>query len=309
MVKKICPVCGRETDILIEGVCPDCYRKSHPILEVPSSLKVLRCSNCGALYINGRWVRGFRVLEKYVESRVKAKGVLEKVEVKIRPGLAEVKAFGKAHPAIPESYSEEYKVRLIYVNDLCPTCRAELTQHEEAVIQVRVIGRDASEYKDRVMDVVKVELVKNAERGRVIKVEDVERGFDIKVTNSKLARSLALAIHREFPSVMLEATKVVGSRGGRRISHKAYSIHLIALSKGEVVNINGEYYLVKSIYRNHLELVNVRSGLSTTLNYDKLVMANVVPVNEYQVSCVGDGVVVKVGEVSFDLRGIKLICP
>ncbi len=37
-------MCGRETDILIEGLCPDCYRKTHPLARVKRDVVgIVRC--------------------------------------------------------------------------------------------------------------------------------------------------------------------------------------------------------------------------------------------------------------------------
>ncbi len=49
-MRKVCALCGRETDILIEGLCPDCYRKTHPLARVKRDVVgIVRCPSCGAI--------------------------------------------------------------------------------------------------------------------------------------------------------------------------------------------------------------------------------------------------------------------
>lgn len=57
-MRRVCALCGRETDILIEGLCPDCYRKTHPLVRVKRDfVGIVRCPSCGAMLYRGRWVR------------------------------------------------------------------------------------------------------------------------------------------------------------------------------------------------------------------------------------------------------------
>lgn len=308
-MRKICPVCGRETDILIEGLCPDCYRSTHRIIETPSNVQVLMCRGCGAYFINGRWVKGIRNLQRLIESRIKVKGVVEGLEVRVFRDRARIKVRGKASELMPYSYEEDYEVKLTLQMDLCPSCRAELMEKEEAIIQLRLIGGDLNEVRERVMDIVKVTLAKGEDRGRVIKIEDAEDGFDIKVTSQGLARSIALNIHRELPSIMRETSKVVGYRGDRRVEKRTISIHIIGLSKGDVVNISGVNYLVKSLHRDHIELIKLSDGELVSLKYSRLIQERLNQIKDYSISCSGGKVTVSIGNSQYTLSRLDLICP
>ncbi|WP_292000299.1 60S ribosomal export protein NMD3 [Caldivirga sp.] len=309
MLRKICPVCGRETDILIEGVCPDCYRLTHRIIEAPNEVNVLMCYGCGAYFINGRWSKGIKGLERLISSKIRVKGIVDEMNIRVFRDEAKIKVKGKASELIPGSYDEEYTVKLTFKKDLCPSCRAELMEKEEAIIQLRLIGGDVGEFKVKVMDIVRMTLAKGEDRGRVIKVEDVNGGFDIKVTNQRLARSIALNVHRELPSFMQETSKVVGYRGDKRIEKRSISIHLIGLSKGDVVNISGVNYLVKSLHRDHLDLIKLSDGSLVSIKYGKLMQAKLSQVKDYSVSCSDGKVVISINGLHYTLNNVNLICP
>ncbi|WP_291764751.1 60S ribosomal export protein NMD3 [Caldivirga sp. UBA161] len=309
MLRKICPVCGRETDVLIEGVCPDCYRLTHKIIEVPSEVNILMCYGCGAYFINGRWSRGIGSLEKLISSKIRIKGIADNISIRVFRDEAKIKVKGKASELMPNSYEEEYTVKLMFKRDLCPSCRAELMEKEEAIIQVRLIGGDLGEFKAKVMDIVRMTLAKGEDRGRVIKVEDVNGGFDIKVTNQRLARSIALNVHRELPSFMQETSKVVGYRGDKRIEKRSISIHLIGLSKGEVVNISGIDYLIKSLHKDHVDLVKLNDGSLVSIKYGKLTQVKLSQVKDYSVSCSSGKVIININGLQYTLNNVNLICP
>ncbi|ABW02588.1 60S ribosomal export protein NMD3 [Caldivirga maquilingensis] len=309
MLRKICPVCGRETDVLIEGVCPDCYRLTHRIIDVPNEVNVLMCYSCGAYFINGRWSRGIRSLEKLVSSKIRVKGIVSDMSIRVFRDEAKIKVKGKASELMPNSYEEEYTVKLMFKRDLCPSCRAELMEKEEAIIQLRLIGGDLSEFKAKVMDIVRMTLAKGEDRGRVIKIEDVNGGFDIKITNQRLARSIALNVHRELPSFMQETSKVVGYRGDKRIEKRSISIHLIGLSKGEVININGADYLIKSLHKDHVDLVKLSDGSLVGIKYSKLTQAKLSQVKDYSISCSDGKVIISINGLQYTLNNVNLICP
>jgi len=309
MLRKVCPICGRETDVLIEGMCPDCYRATHRIIDTPDSVTVLRCRGCGAYFINGRWVRGIRSLERLVTSKVKVRGVVEGMEVRVFRDRAKIKVKGKASELMPNTYEEEYEVKLMFQSDLCPSCRAELMEKEEAIIQLRLIGGDLGDVKSKVMDIVRMTLAKGEDKGRIISVEDANGGFDIKVTSQRLARSIALSIHRELPSFMMETSKVIGYRGDRRVEKRSISIHVVGLSKGEVVNVNGVYYLVKSLHRDHVEFIRLNDGLQLNVKYGRLMQERISQVADYTIQCSGGRVTINVGGSQYVLSGVNLICP
>lgn len=309
MVKKICPVCGRETDMLIEGMCPDCYRLSHRLLETPERIDVLACRGCGAYYIGGRWVRGVGALVKLVNSKIKTHGLVESMDIKVFRDKAKIKVRGKAHELIPSTYDEEYVVKISYKWDLCPTCRAEVLERDEAVIQVRPIGGDANSVKRTVMDIVRRIISKGEERGRVIKIEDFSYGFDIKVTNQRLARSIAIAIHEELPSSFTETGEVMGYKDGRKVERRVISIHVVSVKKGEVVNIDGVYYIVKGIFKDHMDLINLADGSRRVVRFSKLSQLNIRFPHKYTLSCKGTVLEVNVDGIPYSISGIEVLCP
>ncbi len=281
---KICPVCGRPTDRLIEGLCEECFRKSNPLVKDLPKIDRLTfrvCVVCGSVLYKGRWTRRLDVIRRHISDLVKTRGIITKIDVgniALEEGEqeVEVKICGRASDKLQEEYCETYKVYIKIVPDICPTCRSIATGKEKALIQVRYIGEKCSR-EDLLLlrHIIQQVLAKSEEvqRGAVIDIEESGTGFDIKLTNNTIAKAIASAIHRAFPSRMIESHKLVGvDRSGKPITRLTVSIHVLNIKKGDVISIDGKgrYYVLaiskSSIYLKDLESrENIRMSIGEIL--------------------------------------------
>ena len=51
-----CVECGKEIDIFREGVCIDCYLKTHKFTDGPSIIDITCCPHCGNYKYKNMWV-------------------------------------------------------------------------------------------------------------------------------------------------------------------------------------------------------------------------------------------------------------
>ena len=267
MVKRFCPICGKETDLLINGLCIDCYRRENPLAKPKEdTLRVLVCSICGSIFYRGRWVKGKGVLEKIVKDFLEFKGKISSIDVAITPyslhlGEIEVRVKGKASELIPFEYEEVIKLKLNVEKDVCPTCRSIAMSKERAIIQVRgFITGLSKEYIKYIKDIVYQVLAKSDyHRGAVLDIEEVENGIDIKVTNQNLAKSIAYAIHKNFPSRLIETQKLIGmSSQGKPITKLTISVQIITLKKGDVIRVEDELYYVLSVSSSKVNAISLK---------------------------------------------------
>ncbi len=267
---KICPVCGRPTDKLIDGLCEECFRKSNPLVKDLPKIDRLTfrvCAICGSVLYKGRWTRRLDVIKKHISDLIKTRGLITKVEVGdivLEEGEqeVEVKICGKASEKLSEEYCETYRVYVKLVPDVCPTCRSIAMGKERALIQVRYVGeKHSKEDLLLIRHIISQVLAKSEEvqRGAVIDIEESSTGFDIKLTNNTIAKAIASAIHRAFPSKMIESHKLVGmDRSGRPITRLTISIHVLNIKKGDVISLDGKgRYYVLAISRNSICLKNL----------------------------------------------------
>ncbi len=289
-------MCGRETDILIEGLCPDCYRKTHPLARVKRDVVgIVRCPSCGAiLYRGGRWVRDPRVIEKLILESIEYMGRVTNASIEtlsLRHGLntAVVKIRGGSVHELISDYDEEVQVRVRYSEELCPRCRDMINERERAVIQVRSVVPMNGLLKRLIIDVVRKETIKN-ERSGFLKIEDTEEGgLDIKLSDQSLARSIAYKIHKAVPSRVTESQSVVrGGHGDKVITKLSISVALVPLSRGSVIiYLNRPYYVLSYSQGGAFRLMELGSREIINVRLSEIIKDGI-SVPSYETRCVED---------------------
>ncbi len=261
-MRRFCPICGREVDVLIDGMCIECYKKSHPLARIKKDIVgIVRCANCGAILYKGRWVRSEDVIERLIIEALEFTGRISDISLETREfefGLntVRVRLKGVTHELVGE-YEGEVEVKVRYSEGLCPRCRDLILEKERAVIQVRSAIPLDKEISKMIVDVVRKEFDRVKERAGFVKVEESQNGFDIKLSDQNLARSIASKIHKLLPSRVVESQSVIKGRGDKVVTKLCISVYVLALPKGSVVNIDGKYYYVIGYSGNSIRLVDL----------------------------------------------------
>ena len=288
-MRRVCALCGRETDILIEGLCPDCYRKTHPLVRVKRDfVGIVRCPSCGAILYRGRWVRDPRVIEKLILESLEYMGRVTNTSIEtlsLRPGLntAVVRVRGSVHELISD-YDEEVQVKVRYSEELCPRCRDMVNERERAVVQVRSVIPMSGQLKKLIIDIVRKETIRD-ERSGFLKVEDVGEGFDIKLSDQGLARTIAYKIHKAMPSKVTESQSVVRGRGDKVVTKLNISVVLVPLTRGSIIIYSNKPYYVLSYSQGTFRLMELSSREVVNVRLSDIIRGNVT-VPSYEARCV-----------------------
>ncbi len=321
-MRRFCPICGREVEYLIEGLCHECYRRNNPLVkEVPKEIKIVICSNCLSILYRGRWIRKGRVvLKKIIQESITFRGNITDFEmgnIPLSSGRYEVEIHvkGKAHNLL-EEYWESYKLNVRVYEDLCPTCRAIITTREKAIVQVRGLYADLEdEDKVFIKHVAFNILAKSDEvqRGAIINIEEVGNGIDIKVTNQNLARSIAYAIHKVFPSRVIETRKVIGTESSGRIKTKlTLSVQILPLKRGDIIRIGKKYFYVLYVGKSKINLKDLEENSNIDIQLSELVKKGFIKIKPthvcLEVRKVGDELVLTDSEGTIVKKGVKNLC-
>lgn len=264
----ICPICGRPTERLIEGMCEECYLERHPVVEI-KRFNVLKCKYCGALYVRGRWIRpgreGERVLlERLIRDNMKVKGNVDSVEVEIDGDqvIYKISGIGTPHELIkPRRFSAQYTAKITL--DVCLDCRRNIWGSERGLVRIKGFPEDL-----RDADVVKIQAllehiafeIRGKNLGSIISIETSGRSFEISTTEPKLARHIASKIHETLPSDYIESYKKIRGRGDKEVYHYTATIYIITIDEGDIIRRDSNLYLVLNINKNGIYLVNIESG-------------------------------------------------
>ena len=288
-MRRVCALCGRETDILIEGLCPDCYRKTHPLVRVKRDfVGIVRCPSCGAILYRGRWVRDPRVIEKLILESLEYMGRVTNTSIEtlsLKPGLntAVVRVRGSVHELISD-YDEEVQVKVRYSEELCPRCRDMINERERAIVQVRSVIPMSGQLKKLIIDIVRKETIRD-ERSGFLKVEDVGEGFDIKLSDQGLARTIAYKIHKAMPSKVTESQSVVRGRGDKVVTKLNISVVLVPLTRGSIIIYSNKPYYVLSYSQGTFRLMELSSREVVNVRLSDIIRGNVT-VPSYEARCV-----------------------
>ena len=273
-----CPQCGRPTRILINGVCPECFRRENPLATVPEKISLKVCRICGAVDVpSGRWIRRDfeEVVKTVLKGEVEKRGEVKAVDIVYDGGdYAKVRVYGRAHDALPHDYWEEYMVKVERKSAVCPACVKLISKKEEARIQVRALHRALTlAEKKMIKSIAESSLTRSWEKGRAaqpIRVEEGEQGIDIVLASREAARELVSALSSKMFFDVLETSKDVGidesGRGKRRVT---YRLLLPPFREGDIVEYKDKVYLIKRISKGRVSLFSLGNLSETSLGMTK----------------------------------------
>ncbi len=295
---KFCPVCGRRVDTLIDGLCPECYAASHPLIsEPPSRIEGMICRNCGAYRVGKVWKNPKSsipedALLEAVESLVKRSFESKRVRVESfeverlrqKKGAFHVytivKVRGAPYPGVPE-YSDTYRVLVDIGLGICPACRDVTIGKEKAIVQVRARGRELSlteknAVKEAINEVVAALYAKD--RAAIpVEVEETERGIDVKFASKKAAKALVDRLRRMFPAELLSTHKDMGvDPSGRKKTKVTYRLLIQPCRPGDIVEVGSSLYYVESVKESFVKVLAIPGYKETKLSVKRLHRVKVV---------------------------------
>ncbi|MCE4612054.1 MAG: 60S ribosomal export protein NMD3 [Desulfurococcales archaeon] len=231
---RICPSCGRTTEIVISGLCPDCYAQRQPIARgLPGEVEVAICRFCGSVRIRGRWLPSASFDEAVAR-------VVESLSLKPASPIEDVGIAGWRFETLPDWRTRvmltlEGKVESVRVKSevivtvrlkpvTCPRCAVKRSGEYDTLVQVRGEGA--------LKDVVERALEDLEEWDSLIEVIEAPEGVDVYFMHRGAASRFlkALARHAMIESIGKLEHEIVGvSSRGRVRSRKTIVVRL----KGE----------------------------------------------------------------------------
>lgn len=267
-----CPACGRLVDRLVDGLCEECYRKEHPLVDVKSaSIEVEVCRVCGSMrFKRDKWVSSRDELglelKRGIHRVLRVQGYVQNIDVKISNdlSLAVFRVTGRASRDISRDYMEEYVLRISPKKTICETCMGHISKKKQALIQIRAHGRKIGEAELR--KIVKEleesisEISAKYPRAIPVEVEQKPEGLDVYFSDYPAARKVAEALSRRMPLDVLETGKLIGvDKSGREKFKMTIRLALPGFMPGDVIRLNQQLYYVLSMTRQHVELLDLQS--------------------------------------------------
>jgi nonsense-mediated mRNA decay protein 3 len=198
---RICPLCGRKTDVVINGLCPSCYVKKHGILDIPSIVEAQICRYCGSVKIGVKWVpsssfeESIESIIKYVLEKAKPIYPFKKEDVKLARFEYETYPnwLTRVRLTVKTAYMDhivekEYEITVKLKPSICPACKTRVSGEYDTVLQIR--GFHGKNLEDLIL--------KTAEKlnlgNQIVDIINSKDGVDVYFTNTGAARKIARKI-------------------------------------------------------------------------------------------------------------------
>ncbi|MHA2002623.1 MAG: 60S ribosomal export protein NMD3 [Candidatus Thorarchaeota archaeon] len=279
-----CYECGEES--VIEGLCAECYRRTHPLVEVRTPLKLLVCRRCGAVKVPGGWktiieqpsdpeVLIGRQIEILLEQEVKLHVEdlqLEYSEEKILDRVRHilVTASGRSDSSL-SVHSESYPVEVRFSYATCDTCAMMSGGYYEGTLQIRADERQITDKEeDDIVSVVTDLTV--AKYGKDVKafVTEVSRdkyGLDFKIGSEHLCKRIADQLQERYLAQRKENYKLIGEdKRGKKKYRITILIRLPKFSLGDFVRVDSKPCQVIAMGRGGLSCYSLKDGNRFTIN-------------------------------------------
>ena len=222
---RVCPRCGRETPVVIRGLCPRCFAEVYGVARVPGEVRVEVCRYCGSVRLGGRWVETDATFEGVLDAVV---GWLSTRLQPVEP-LVGVEVLGwdaltrpnwstrillrlRGHTAEGVEVEAEAPVTVRLKPSICPRCKTRVSGEYAVLVQVRGsrpgLRRLVEEAAERAGII-----------GDVVEVSETRDGVNAYLTHRGAASRLISALKRLAPlRVSGPYREYVGvtSRGRRR---------------------------------------------------------------------------------------------
>ncbi|MEM0481094.1 MAG: NMD3-related protein [Candidatus Aenigmatarchaeota archaeon] len=207
MLKKLCPICGNQTEIFVEGICLDCYRNEFlKKNKVNTKIKIFQCKYCGKYSISKKYL--FYTFEEALNHYIKhnkdykfenAEVILENEKIKIYRDNILLFAFDLEVEIKPFS---------------CKFCIMKNSGYKQAIIQLRT----NKNYKllDEIGKIVE-ENSYNDFYSFISRVEKSEKGIDVYIGSKKVAYKILKNFEKKYGISYKISRTLVGVKEGKKV--------------------------------------------------------------------------------------------
>ncbi|RLF23963.1 MAG: hypothetical protein DRN15_04415 [Thermoprotei archaeon] len=282
---RFCIICGRVTDVLIENMCLDCFRKNRQLIQIPSEIEVEICPECYSFRFRGKWLRVeasvpqimLSAVRRIIEARARIDTAVKyKLDLRYEGrawsgrGRTKVKVIVTGTPRDDvEPYQEVHIVSVKPSWKLCPSCLRIKGKHEEAIVQIRAEERKLTSSERRyIMELVEkiiYRVSRDDPMAIVIDYEEREDGIDLHMASKRIARIVASYLQREYLASIKESYKVVGMKKGEVITRETISVRLPKYKAGDVIRYKGKPLMIMAIEGGRVYCVDLERYEEVTL--------------------------------------------
>jgi nonsense-mediated mRNA decay protein 3 len=258
----LCVECGKR-EAKYENLCEECFLKKVKFTDLPKHMEVVICPHCGAVKFRGEWRRLNReeMLRELIERNLDTLHEYDSLAVEFseREGNKNLEVDVRIHikyrdlKIIEEHYSE---VSIKY--ESCPRCNRYFGNYFEAILQIRGVREGELE---EIVNFAHSRLDYYAQKNEnlfITKEEGKHEGWDIYISDKKEAKKVADEISKRYGATVKASPHIVGRKDGRDVYRMTYSVRLPEYREGDIVEVEGDYYVIRHVSGTYLKLRSLR---------------------------------------------------
>ncbi|MDR2545769.1 MAG: hypothetical protein LBD03_09625 [Methanobrevibacter sp.] len=278
-----CYLCGK-SEVLMDGLCKNCYPKQYHILTVPSNISVKICAHCNAKFFDGKWVDAnliqeeiiYRAIEESIIVNPSSKNpVIDMNIIQIRGTIAESVVEATDIVCGVEVY-ETHDINVRLNKGVCPTCSKRNSNYYEAVIQLRSQMKKIDDKKKDEIDVfIDKYLDKLYIKDKLAYVSqrvEIKEGVDYYIGSLKSARKLSSAIQENFGGVITESERLVTKNRdtGKNIFRVWIAIRLPSFFVGDFIEFEDKIAKILNFDRKKVSVLELNDNSVINIFWNKL---------------------------------------
>jgi len=280
-----CVECGKETSIFKDGVCKDCYVKTHSFSEGPLLVDLPVCTSCGSYKYKNTWTSDIfdDTLRRIIKQVFHISKELRNIDITIE---CVEKKEEKICKVIISGFlddleiSEEHNLIVRMKKTICDVCSRRFGGYHEAVIQIRTDKKQLTneELENIIINVENQVESLQSKGNRGLFITDVGKehgGLDFYLSEKGAAFTIAKHIQEQYGGQIKQSSKNVGMRDSKQIYRMTYLIRFPAYKKGDFISLNNLFYYISSIKGNKIRIIELSKWEETTVEQKDLQKANI----------------------------------
>ncbi|MFX0083791.1 MAG: NMD3-related protein [Candidatus Hodarchaeota archaeon] len=279
MPNRFCAICGKSLneDSPHFGMCLECYLKENPLFELPKTLPVNICIDCGSYSKKDVWIEPINddlpsVLHEIIQKFL-LKSLLKNKQVEIlfstnedtivysSTGLIKsviVLVMGRLKESAKIHHQQE--VKLILNHMLCKNCsNLRGGTFFISIVQLRVKDQSQLELIEKVLveiDKYVVNIFDKDHRHYISKIEDQKYGVDLYLSTNELMNHIIKFLKSKYHFLLKRSKKLVGrdNQKGKNIYRLKALIKFLPIAQNDTILIDNQDFIVENITRNKIIL-------------------------------------------------------
>lgn len=285
-----CVECGKEGLIFKEGVCINCYLKTHSFTKGPNIIDVPICAHCNSYKYKNTWTSELfnDVIQRVIKNNFTISNELNKTDINTECTEQKDRLLCKI---IISGYindheiSEEHEVLVRLKKTVCDVCSKRFGGYHEAIIQIRADKRklDQEEINNIVLSVEGFVENMQAKGNRSLFITDMGEehgGIDFFLSDKGAALSIAKRIQEQYGGEIKQSSKNVGMKDSKQIYKMTYLLRIPSYKKGDYIKIDNSYFQIISIQKNYLKLLNLIDWEEKIFDLNQIKNLNIIGGNE-----------------------------